>query len=227
MIERKDRRALGALLGLILLAGGCTNVVNGEIDGQKPGWMQSGFWIESPVGSGITVYLFSFPNACQKQIDFSEESFAVYEDFPSFELTEEELREVAERMDALQREYRPAEYWSVIFGIWEASADDISGESYEFAGTDAFLSVGHALDYADYEAMLIDGDLEAMNMDSYGASGGEAVLQSMSDGERLKGAVTAELQSSSFDDPEPVDAGEIDFDFSVKRCEGFEEYALL
>ena len=217
---------LAVLLVTTLSHLGCIQV-SGTVLGTEVGSMKSGIWFETPdvlqgngwEGEVITIYLYDFSSSCSRMTAYNED---MLEQLEEFALDMEDLEGHYQRLDELQREHLPEEYWVVAM---EAMAEDLEGfPGHEFhlnTAEEAVLQVSHQHDYIDFDELLAgegQGGYGWMNSDTWPAVAGSLTINSLKDGGRVQGEGNATLGGATMYD---ADAGEITFDFDVAQCESY------
>lgn len=212
-----------AVIGLALWASvsglaGCGSKVQGKIDDERPMSVRDGLWYA--VGDGnnevIKLVLTSFPRACETLAASYADGAEAYQDY----YTNFNSDDLADELEQIEQEYLPEEVWIYDFTL-DADPDDEEDvpDAYDIErGGDAFLTVTWRHEYTDWEQVLVDGDPDGYNADTFNADDGEIEIKGFNETGGIKGTASVELEDLDRDD-----AGEIEIRFQEMYCEEVED----
>lgn len=219
---------LATFLLITLCSLGCVQV-SGDVDGAEIGGMKSGFWIDTPDlygvggmdGEAVYIYVYDYASSCTKETAFTEDMIDLVQEYGPYP-QQDQVDDYYDRINELQREYRPEDYWMMSLLAVADDFEDLSGSDFDLdTGGDASLFLIHQNEYFDYT-----GDPTASYSDLYFSTGGTLTIKSIADGGRARGNGDATLLLDPADEDE--DPGEISFSFDVASCQSYkvalEEY---
>ena len=211
--------ALG--LATLSVAAGCAGSVKGEIDGDKVGQIDSGFWFyaaEGDDGAVAQVSLATFGGYCDKAVEVVKDATDSYERFFDGDIDQDEL---GEELADTNADLLPSKYWLFDVAFYAEDEDDFVGDDYDFDAEvpTAAAQVCHQSSALDLVGLFLEGDLTSEDVECfYGRDGDLEITAFGAGGGRVKGRGSVELVDEDGDR-----AGDVEYTFSVPYCAAYEE----
>ncbi len=208
------------LLGAGLLTlWGCAGSVTGELNGDRPANIKSGFWfynVHQDEGVILEVQLASVSGLCDTATTVLEQQTNAYQDYLEGSADAEELESDFAEIAAA---YLPKEYWLTSALFLAEDQDSLVDDGYQMGGEGATAALYvYFLDSSFNFLGVFTGDSSSQEEKSFLAEDGEAEISRFTDEKKAVGEGWAEMVDGGGDD-----AGRVEFTFSVDFCSSYQD----